>query len=56
MSKLIKGLKAAVLAATLAGVGLAGYGYHQWQRLESLTITPGSTCCLWCTAAKPRCN
>ncbi|WP_107852458.1 endolytic transglycosylase MltG [Oceanimonas marisflavi] len=41
MSKLIKGLKAAVLAATLAGLGLAGYGYHQWQRLENLTITPG---------------
>ncbi|MDP5291845.1 endolytic transglycosylase MltG [Oceanimonas sp. CHS3-5] len=41
MSKLIKGLKGVVLAATLAGAGLAGYGYHQWQKLEQLTITPG---------------
>ncbi|AEY01733.1 hypothetical protein GU3_09885 [Oceanimonas sp. GK1] len=41
MSKLIKGLKGAVLAATLAGLGLVGYGYHQWQKLENMTITPG---------------
>ncbi|OYD23927.1 endolytic transglycosylase MltG [Oceanimonas baumannii] len=41
MSKLIKGLKGAVLAATLAGLGLAGYGYQQWQKIENLTITPG---------------
>ncbi|MDV2858692.1 MULTISPECIES: endolytic transglycosylase MltG [Oceanimonas] len=41
MSKLINAVKGTLLAGVLAGAGLAGYGYSQWQKIEHLTITPG---------------